>query len=375
MNKQLSLKSVIFQLCLIAAMSLAVSPVFAQESLPQWEPGSWWNYTTTFDVHMQQEGSLEYADLVMIDTDTRYEHTVSENRTLTHGSALTYFTYVQTYSGSVTAEGTYHVEDPFPIDFPVELRNGTISGELWTDSATLAQIYLSRTLSGQLWAYFPFQGWSQVGTVSMNIEQEYEPPRDAVHFPLQTGNTWNLDITAYSFGSYEITYDFGSGPQTVSDTFDENGSFTFQVAVTGTEDIGGLFTYRSEANDATSGASFVHNYAPAAANTAYEQVENFNVGGSSQLNSYERTLGNFYLEPVSPTPIPCLHTGDIDGSESITPQDALATFQIYLGAFPSPTETQLCAADCNDNTSITPEDALCIFLHYLSGSCSCVDPL
>ena len=161
----------------------------------------------------------------------------------------------------------------------------------------------------------------------------------------------------------------------MSDTFDESGAFSFDVSVTTTEDIGGLFTYRSEASDSSSGANFQHNYAPAAANTAYEYVENFS-SGSSQLNAYERSLGAYHLETAAtPTPDPCLHTGDVDDSGAITPQDALAAFQIYLGAFPSPTETQLCAADCNNNTTVTPEDALCIFLHYLSGGCSCVDPI
>ena len=158
-----------------AALLIAAAPGMAQETLPTWAPGSWWEYTTVFDIHMQQEGSGDYADLVMTDTDTRFNHTVSENRTLSHGSALTYYTYVQTYAGTVTAEGTYHITSPFPANIPIEIRNGTISGELWTDSSTLAQIYLSRVLSGQLWAYIPFQGWFQAGTVDLDIAQEYEP--------------------------------------------------------------------------------------------------------------------------------------------------------------------------------------------------------
>ena len=71
----------------------------------------------------------------------------------------------------------------------------------------------------------------------------------------------------------------------------------------------------------------------------------------------------------------CEHTGDVDQSGSITPQDALSSFQVYLGIYPEPGSEEICAADCNGSNQVTPEDALCIFEHYLTGSCFCEDPV
>ena len=73
------------------------------------------------------------------------------------------------------------------------------------------------------------------------------------------------------------------------------------------------------------------------------------------------------------TPFICLNDGDVDNTGSITPQDALMAFQIYLSIIPDPTEEEICSADCNGSGAATPEDALCIFVHYLSGDCSCAD--
>ena len=82
---------------------------------------------------------------------------------------------------------------------------------------------------------------------------------------------------------------------------------------------------------------------------------------------------------VEPTPTPtifvCQNDGDVDNTGSLTPQDALMSFQVYLGIISDPTEEEYCSADCNGNTNVTPEDALCIFQHYLSGSCDCAESL
>ena len=80
--------------------------------------------------------------------------------------------------------------------------------------------------------------------------------------------------------------------------------------------------------------------------------------------------------PPTMTPtMPCVNTGDVDNNDSITPEDALKAFQIYLAIIPDPSEGEYCRADCNGTSTVTPEDALCIFLHYLSGECQCADPL
>ena len=87
-----------------------------------------------------------------------------------------------------------------------------------------------------------------------------------------------------------------------------------------------------------------------------------------------------YSPVATPTPNPsptpgCVHDGDINHSGSITPEDALMAFNIYLGTIPDPTEEERCSADCNANSAVTPEDALCVFMNYVAGSCTCADEL
>ncbi len=79
---------------------------------------------------------------------------------------------------------------------------------------------------------------------------------------------------------------------------------------------------------------------------------------------------------ATPTPTPeCIHDGDVNGDGSISPDDALQSFQIYLQIIESPTYQQSCSADCNDDGIVSPGDGLCIWLHYLNGSCDCSDPV
>ena len=78
---------------------------------------------------------------------------------------------------------------------------------------------------------------------------------------------------------------------------------------------------------------------------------------------------------TSPTTPPCVHNGDVDGSGTITPNDALQAFEIYLGTFPNPGYEDLCRSDCDGSGETTPADALCIFVHYLSGGCECADDI
>ena len=98
--------------------------------------------------------------------------------------------------------------------------------------------------------------------------------------------------------------------------------------------------------------------------------------GETQIGSW--AMVQQYTAPLPPTPQPsptpsCIHDGDVNGSDSLTPEDALLGFNIYLGLNPDPTEQEACSADCTGNDTVTPEDALCIFMHYVQGSCDCVD--
>ncbi len=74
---------------------------------------------------------------------------------------------------------------------------------------------------------------------------------------------------------------------------------------------------------------------------------------------------------TSGTVKPC-NRGDANCDSSITPGDALLTFQIYLQTqIPSGQELcdVLCAADINQDLSVTPGDSLCIFREYLRNPC------
>ena len=77
----------------------------------------------------------------------------------------------------------------------------------------------------------------------------------------------------------------------------------------------------------------------------------------------------------TPCGLVCIHNGDVDDNGSLTPEDALNSFQIYLLMFPYPTYEEFCRADCNGSGGVTPRDALCIFQNYLQGSCACMDDL
>ena len=369
----------------------------AQAPLPVWQPGSWWQYSTVVDMHLEQEGSDQYADLITEDENTQYDLIDIGQETLTHGSMLTYNVYRLDFSGTVNAEGIYHLTDPFPLNLPVEIRNATMNGAWWIDTETLGTVYFYRNLQGPLWAEIPFVGWTEVGTAEIDIHEEYEPPKDFVNFPVDVGNNWNMDITLYSYGEYIIEYDIGSGTETVEDSFDDFASFNFDMAVTGMELVGGLQTYRIEGDESSSDSAILNNYAPDCRNTAYELLENFGADGSIEINSVTRTLDDYFLPPEAtpsptqtptmipvtpthtpvntPTMPPCLNNGDVDNSGALTPQDALMAFQIYLGIITDPTYQQYCSADCNGNGNVTPEDALCIFQNYVSGSCQCDDPV
>ena len=96
-----------------------------------------------------------------------------------------------------------------------------------------------------------------------------------------------------------------------------------------------------------------------------------------ERDSHAADLG--YHHPLqgpepTPTPQPCVHNGDVNADDSITPEDALECFQIYLTSYPDPTYEEYCSADCDGNNLVTPADALCIFRNYINGSCECVMP-
>jgi len=78
-------------------------------------------------------------------------------------------------------------------------------------------------------------------------------------------------------------------------------------------------------------------------------------------------------DPSTPTPVPCLHHGDVDFSGGHTAQDAQWAFFILMGTL-IPTYEQECAADCNGDGMVTAGDAQTIF-GLVFGVGACADPL
>ena len=61
---------------------------------------------------------------------------------------------------------------------------------------------------------------------------------------------------------------------------------------------------------------------------------------------------------------------DVNGNESITPQDALCAFQKYLGICPTGCgDCEAICGDVNGDGTTTPADALCVFQEYLGIGC------
>ncbi len=289
----------------LSLSGLLCSPVSAAESLPEWIPGSWWEYTTVADMHLQEEGSDEYVDMVFSDNGPPNNLVEITSRTLTKGSMLTYTIYRLEFSGTGSGEGTAHITDPVTMDIPVEIRNATETGEWWVDTLTLGTVYYYRHIDGFLWAQIPFQGWQQIGTTTIDYYEEYEPPKDEMNFPIDVGNTWNETLTIYSYGHYVMDYDVGQGPQHKEDDFDEANTYTFAMDVVRMENVGGLSTYRVEGDETSSDGTLLANYAPAALNVAHEDIRDLDSSGSVRINSFVRDLGNYELvQPPTPTPTP-----------------------------------------------------------------------
>lgn len=327
---------------------------------------------------MQQEGSTDYFDMVITDQETRYNLQSVERKTLTHGAQLTYDAYVLSFNGTVNAAGIYQMRDPIPMALPVEIRNATLTGEWWVDVETLGTVYQVRDLSGPLWAEIPFGGgWMQIGSFSITLHEEYEPVRDTMNFPIEIGNTWESNFTLYTYGEYVLVADLFGEPTYEEAPFDKSIEIALNMSVPKQELFGGLLVYLIEGQSSLGSGSTLSRYAPDALTLSYDYLEGFVSQGEFQINSYERTLRNFYLhsgQEPTPTPEPdCIHHGDVNLDGRITSADAQLAFLIVLGQH-SPTFEEECAADCNGDERVTSEDAQLIFLTTLS-SASCVDPL
>lgn len=358
----------------VFAMMAGVMSTMAADELPVWTIQSWWDFSTTMDIHIQESGSAEYVDFVVVDNDTRHHLVTIEQKTLTHGTPLTYTAYILEFDGIVNAEGTYHIVDPVVTDIPMEIRNATVAGEWWVDTATLGTIYSIRHIQGPLWAYILFS-WQQIGTVDITIHEEYEPPRDVVDFPIEVGDSWQPSITVFSYGDYIVNASLFGQPFYREGTFDESALMTMNMTVPSQQMYGGFLAYRIEGADTASPGTTLSYYAAGPQTVIYDHMQDFGSSGGLMINEYTRMMGTYHLEPVqTPTPTPdpdCVHHGDANLDGEVTAGDAQRAFLIVLGLY-SPSGPEFCAADCNADGEVTAGDAQAIFLKAL-GSGTCVD--
>ncbi len=103
-------------------------------------------------------------------------------------------------------------------------------------------------------------------------------------------------------------------------------------------------------------------------------------GGDAE-GSGDAVYGNAVWEPwlnavqEPPCPPPCYNDGDVDNNGSLTPNDGMMTFRIYIGYISYPTYEEECSSDCDGNGYISPGDGQCIFWSYLEMGCECAQPV
>jgi len=367
-------KNSIFAAVMICLLCINLQIAIADDEKPVWTIESWWNYTTVMDIHIQEEGSAEYLDLISTDEDTQHILDSIEQKTLTHGSQLTYDAYVLSFEGTVNAEGIYHITDPFPSDIPIQIRDATLTGEWWVNTADNSTIYFIRNISGPIWA--EIGSWQEIGTIDMLFQEEYEPGRILADFPIAVGNTWIQDLVFYSFGNYVMDGEIMGDPIHEEDTFDEEESYQLNMSVTSEVMSHGYMTYLIDGTETGSSGTVQTNYGPDQQNFVYDKLSDFDSSGSVRINSIQRTLGTYFLAPSGPTPTPgeCLNHGDVSLDGEVTAADAQLTFMIALGSH-SPTYEEECAADCNGDGEVTAGDAQNVFMVALGSMSSCADPL
>lgn len=99
---------------------------------------------------------------------------------------------------------------------------------------------------------------------------------------------------------------------------------------------------------------------------------------------YDGSTGNWNPEPgdagfcltlsaSTPTPVPCIHHGDVNFSGDHTAEDAQLAFFIVMGQI-TPELEAWCAADCNNDGDVTAGDAQMIFATVFALG-ACTDPL
>lgn len=288
---------------LIGVFCIVSVDALADETLPQWSENNWWTIQTHLDVFIKDPDSGDSLDMVIDDDAPQYTCQGKVSRTLTRGSKLTYDVYWQTYEGTITGEGTADVSLT-DVEIPIELRNGTVTGETWVDTQSLGTVFTSRFITADLWAYYLFS-WQKVGTAEIAISEEFEPERDLINFPLAVGNSWSQSITQFTYGRYIVDYDVGSGPQHMEDSFENETTFPLTFNIPGTEDYKSWLTYRSIGTAPDWSGQITSRYAPVAKNHAYVSMTNIDIPEDGILiREITTDLHDFDVTGPAPTPTP-----------------------------------------------------------------------
>ncbi|MBN1878580.1 hypothetical protein JW823_00540 [bacterium] len=294
---------------IVCMLTLGLTPNgIAQLDLPEWEPGFNWAILTYLDVNMKDPESTDQIDMIIEDDAPDYQCRSMETRQLTRGEMKEYNVYRLVYAGMVSGEGIADV-DLFDMEIPIELRNGTQTGEMWVDTETLGTVYNSRFITADLWADYLFS-WRQVGTIEIAFTEEYEPARDCIRFPVEVGNQWSEAMTLFFYGRYYITYDIGSGPQTMEDTFDDFVLFNIDFDVMTMESYKTWNVIRIEGSGAEWDGSLLARYADIARNYAFFSMTDLEMPDQGlllrelRMDLMDFDLTAFPTPTPSPTPDP-----------------------------------------------------------------------
>lgn len=274
----------------------------AADNLPAWQPGYWWSIQTHMDIHVEDPDTGDWADMVIDDNAPQYTCESIETRTLSRGGMLTYDVYRMPFQGTLSGTGVADV-NLTDVEIPLELRDGTVSGEVWIDVDTLGTVFSTRFITADLYAYILFS-WQKVGEAEVAITEEYEPVRDTVHFPVAVGNTWSEVVTLYTYGRYLIEYDVGSGPEREEGTFDDAVTLDGDFSVVDTEMYNAWECYRIEGVAQAVEGEFLARYAPDVQNTVYQSMMNVTVPEQGLLlRELTQEVTAYELTP-DPTPTP-----------------------------------------------------------------------
>lgn len=226
---------------IITVLILLVTTPGFSDDMPGWQPDNWWEYNA--EVALDFNGNLP-AEITLQIANNRQFLTGIETRTMTKGTGGNYSVYVLSYEALMYGTGKVHLQDPIPISVDVRLSDSLIIGEILVETSTLNLVSRSFTASADLQVDNGSE-WSDVGDLIFDYTEEFDSPRDLIHFPLEVGNTWNDSYTVYWFGEFQIVLNM-FGEQVDSQVFDQSGNRSWTGHAVASEDVNDIPAIRTE---------------------------------------------------------------------------------------------------------------------------------